>query len=100
MSFKGRQLTNVEILEIFVNSANESEYENEESDSDSDSDQLLANFVAIENPNFVAIEKSAVAGSLAAISPFLPMLLALMSPSLECKAPCHLPLRQSASNFY
>ena len=34
MSFETRQLTNAEILEIFVNSDNESEYESQESDSD------------------------------------------------------------------
>uniref|UniRef100_A0A674EYF1 PiggyBac transposable element-derived protein domain-containing protein n=1 Tax=Salmo trutta TaxID=8032 RepID=A0A674EYF1_SALTR len=37
MSFKRRQLTNVEILDISFNSDNESKYESQESDSDSDS---------------------------------------------------------------
>ncbi|XP_045072024.1 piggyBac transposable element-derived protein 4-like [Coregonus clupeaformis] len=46
MSFKRRQLTNVEILEIFVNSDSESESQK----SDSDREELLPNLVAIENP--------------------------------------------------
>ncbi|KAK6304383.1 hypothetical protein J4Q44_G00249690 [Coregonus suidteri] len=45
-----KKLTNVEILEIFVNSDNESEYETEESDSDSDSKELPPNLMGIENP--------------------------------------------------
>ncbi|XP_024002130.1 piggyBac transposable element-derived protein 4 [Salvelinus sp. IW2-2015] len=45
-----KQLTNVEILEIFVNSDNESEYETEESDSDSDCKELPPNLMGIENP--------------------------------------------------
>jgi hypothetical protein len=48
MSFKRRQLTNAEILEIFKHSDNESE--SQESDSDSDSEELPPNLVAIENP--------------------------------------------------
>ena len=50
MYFKRKQLTNAEILEIFINSDNESEYENQESDFDSDSEELPPNLVVNENP--------------------------------------------------
>ena len=40
MSSKRRQLTIAEILEILINSDNESQYESQESDSDSDSEEL------------------------------------------------------------
>uniref|UniRef100_A0A3P8X756 PiggyBac transposable element-derived protein domain-containing protein n=1 Tax=Esox lucius TaxID=8010 RepID=A0A3P8X756_ESOLU len=49
MSFKRRQLTNEDIVELFFNSDNESEYQSEASDSDSDQ-ELSPNLVAMENP--------------------------------------------------
>ena len=133
MSFKRRQQTNVEILEIFLNSDNESEYESQESDSDSDSEELPPNLVAIENPESEdSLSTDEVLGPFEdaggdggrptvdevqefcgswkaashftppgpAVSPLLALLFALMSPSLECNAPCHFQLRQSASSCF
>ena len=42
---------------------------------------------------------SVVAGRPPAISPLLALLFALMSPSLECKAPCHFPLAECFKLF-
>ena len=60
---------------------------------------LLKMLVVMDaHQQWVKYGRYVVAGRHTAISPLLALLLALMSPSLECKVACHLSLRQSASS--
>jgi hypothetical protein len=62
---------------------------------------LLKMLVVMEaDQQWVKYGRSAVAGRPPALSPLQALLLALTSPSVVCKAPCHLPLRQSASSCF